>query len=360
MSHRSTTKPKHTIKRGRYIVLLLIIIIVIVSVSWGVSISMEWQRIITQGDTYAVLLQDMWRRDRTRVKYRMRKHKDQVPVLKPGIVEFSGSYTPVEWFALIDESTGKPQMLRMTLLEWWSSYDVDQKLAWLGISSTWEYHTAITNPAVINEYSQQFKFLWAQRGGSLDSLEWYLYPDTYFIDISKPIIPQLLTLQLQAFQDKVRTPYGSQISSFSSALRTSGYEFDLTAYSLIKLASVIENEEKSDANKPLIAGIFLNRIQQGMRLDADVTLCYGKSVTYDICTPSFIVEHLYDKSNPYNSRQVAWLPPTPISNPSIATIRAVLEYVRSDNLFYLHDAKGTIYPAGTVDQHNANKKQYLK
>jgi len=139
----------------------------------------------------------------------------------------------------------------------------------------------------------------------LTSLEGYLYPDTYFLDITKPIIPQLLTLQLQAFKDKVRTPYGSQISSFSSTLRTSGYEFDLTAYSVIKLASVIENEEKADSNKPLIAGIFLNRIQQGMRLDADVTLCYGKSVTYDQCTPKFIVEYLYEDTNPYNTRQVA-------------------------------------------------------
>jgi len=47
----------------------------------------------------------------------MRKHEDQIPMLKPGIVEFSGSYSLPERFALIDESTGKPQILRLTLLE---------------------------------------------------------------------------------------------------------------------------------------------------------------------------------------------------------------------------------------------------
>jgi UPF0755 protein len=73
----------------------------------------------------------------------------------------------------------------------------------------------------------------------------------------------------------------------------------------MKLASVIENEEKATANKPMIAGIFLNRIQKGMRLDADVTLCYGKGVTYEQCTPAFIVQHLYEDTNPYNTRQVA-------------------------------------------------------
>jgi UPF0755 protein len=72
----------------------------------------------------------------------------------------------------------------------------------------------------------------------------------------------------------------------------------------MRLASVIENEEKANVNKPIIAGIFLNRIQAGMRLDADVTLCYGKAVTYDQCTPAFIVQNLYEKSNPYNTRQV--------------------------------------------------------
>jgi UPF0755 protein len=72
----------------------------------------------------------------------------------------------------------------------------------------------------------------------------------------------------------------------------------------MKLASVIENEEKSNANKPTIAGIFFNRLQEGMRLDADVTLCYGKAVTYDVCTPAFIVQNLYEESNPYNTRQV--------------------------------------------------------
>jgi len=70
----------------------------------------------------------------------------------------------------------------------------------------------------------------------------------------------------------------------------------------MKLASVIENEEKANANKPAIAGIFLNRIQQGMRLDADITLCYGKEITYDLCTPAYIVQNLKDSANGYNTR----------------------------------------------------------
>lgn len=265
-----------------------------------------------------------------------------------------------EWVNLIEESTGKPQTLRLTLLEWWSSYDIDVKLTTLGVTQAWEFHRAISDPSIINEYAQQFQFLQKQYSTILPSLEWYLYPDTYFIDLTKDIVRQIIQLQLKAYQDKVREPYGSQMLWFSTTLKGDGFTFDLTPYSLMKLASVIENEEKSNANKPSIAGIFLNRIQQGMRLDADVTVCYGKGVSYEQCTPAYIVQNLKDSANGYNTRVEKWLPPTPISNPSVATIKALLEYKKSGDIFYLHDASGQIYTAATNDQHNANKARYLK
>jgi UPF0755 protein len=85
-------------------------------------------------------------------------------------------------------------------------------------------------------------------------------------------------------------------------LRDHGYDFSLGRYNIITLASVIEKEERSDSNKPTIAGVFLNRIQKDMRLDADITLCYGLFVGYESCTPKVILEHLYDVTNMYNTR----------------------------------------------------------
>lgn len=351
-----TTKPKI----WRYIIWAIVIIIVLSQlISGGTTISMEGQQIIKQWDTYYGLISDLWWINRMRAKQWLRKHADDLPPLKPGIVMFSWSYSVQEWVDLIDASTGKPQTIRLTLLEWWSSYDIDARLTELWLVDAWDYHAAITDPSIINEYAQQYQYLQKQYSTTIPSLEWYLYPDTYFVDTDKDIIRQLLTMQLKAYQDKVREPYSSQILWYSQTLKSDWFTFDLTPYSLMKLASVIENEEKANANKPAIAGIFLNRIQQGMRLDADITLCYGKAVTYDVCTPAFIVQNLKDSANGYNTRVEKWLPPTPISNPSVATIKALLEYKKSWDLYYLHDSSGQIYTAATNDQHNANKVRYL-
>ena len=122
---------------------------------------------------------------------------------------------------------------------------------------------------------------------------------------------------------------------------------------------IIENEEKNNQNKQTIAWLFLNRIEQWMQLGADVTLCYGKWVLYSVCTPTFIVNNLYDKLNPYNTRIQTWLPPTPISNPSVQSIAAVLSYKKSDYLYYLHDAKWWIHYGRSLEEHNANKSQHL-
>ena len=359
MYFTTTTKP-NKLKIGRYVIWLIIVIIILYRVfSWWTKISMQWQRVIVKGDTYYGLLDDLWWINRMRVKQRLRKHADELPALKPGIVMFSGSYTPQEWVKLIDTSTGKSQTVRLILLEGWSSYDIDAKLTELELIKTGEYHNAITDASIISKYTQQYDWLWKQYVTKLPSLEWYLYPDTYFIDTSKSIIPQVINAQLKAYQDKVWTQYSSQILWLPAKLKWDWYSFDLSPYAVMKLASVIENEEKSNANKPTIAGVFINRIQKGMRLDADVTLCYGKAVTYTQCTPAFIVDNLYENTNLYNTRQVNWLPPTPISNPSVATIKALLNYTKSDYMFYLHDNQGQIYPASNLDQHNANKQKHL-
>ncbi len=71
------------------------------------------------------------------------------------------------------------------------------------------------------------------------------------------------------------------------------------------LASIIEKEERYGPNRPTIASVFFNRLETGMRIDADISLCYGLGKGYENCTPEVIVENLYDASNVYNTRAVA-------------------------------------------------------
>jgi UPF0755 protein len=97
-----------------------------------------------------------------------------------------------------------------------------------------------------------------------------------------------------------------------------------------------------------------------MKLDADITLCYGLHQPYETCTPSVIGKNISNKSNLYNTRQNGWLPPQPISNPTVESIVAVLHPQTSDYVFYLHGSDGTIHYGRTLEEHNANKAQYLK
>jgi UPF0755 protein len=101
-------------------------------------------------------------------------------------------------------------------------------------------------------------------------------------------------------------------------------------------------------------------LQLGMRIDADITLCYWLKQPYSICTPSYIARYVSDRNNIYNTRQRMWLPPSIIANVPLSAIQSVLLYEMSDYLYYLHDARGRIYYGRTLEEHNRNKQQYLR
>lgn len=97
-----------------------------------------------------------------------------------------------------------------------------------------------------------------------------------------------------------------------------------------------------------------------MKIDADITLCYGLKTSYTDCTPSIIARNVNDANNKYNTRAVRGLPPTTICNPTRESINAVVNPQSSDYLYYLHDMEGNIHYGKTLEEHNANKAKYLQ
>jgi UPF0755 protein len=95
-----------------------------------------------------------------------------------------------------------------------------------------------------------------------------------------------------------------------------------------------------------------------MPIGADATVCYAYRLTMADCTPAFIGEHIYEKTA-YNTRNTLNLPPTPIANPSIDTIRATINSESSKYYYYLHDSSGYIHYGKTLEEHNRNRVQYL-
>lgn len=176
------------------------------------------------------------------------------------------------------------------------------------------------------------------------TLEWFLYPDTYNVDKNKELIPQIVRKQLDGFTTRVRSKVSTPADWYKTMI----------------LASVLEKEERNTNNKATVAGIFLKRLDIWMKIDADITLCYGLKASYASCTPAVIGRNVGDANNEYNTRAVRWLPPTPISNPTRESINAVMNPQTSNYLYYLHDMQGNIHYGNTLEEHNANKQQYLK
>ena len=300
----------------------------------------KWDTITKFYDTLLDDKQTFW------MKLYVRNHSDEVPKIQEWTYIFSGKYTNEEFLSHIAQGPEK-EYISYTILEWWSIYDIDADLTAKWYINEWEYISYVTNPDKISELSTRYDFF----DSSLTSLEWFLHPDTYFLDNRWNLVNQLVSIQLNTFKSKVREPHSSDFSNIQS-------RYWLSVYQTITLASIVEKEEKNNANKPTVAWIFYNRLQNWMLLWADITLCYGLAEPYSECTPNVIVKHLDDTNNKYNTRALAWLTPTPIWNPALSTIEAVLFPTQTSYLFYLHGADGQIHYAETNAQHEQNK-QYL-
>ena len=338
-------------KKGWKWFLILLIAVLVLAIRWWIKYSpsdlvFENQKVsIVKWDTitkfYNTLLDDnqtFW------MKWYVRNHQDKLPKIQEWTYIFSGEYTNEEFLSHIAKWPEK-EYVSYTVLEWWSIYDIDADLTAKWYINEWEYISYVTDSAKISELSTRYDFF----DSNLTSLEWFLYPDTYFLSNRWGLVKELVSMQLNTFKSKVWTPHSADFAKIQS-------RYGLSVYQTITLASIVEKEEKNNANKSTVAGIFYNRLNRWMLIWADITLCYGFAKPYSECTPSVIAKNVNDSNNRYNTRAVAWLTPTPIGNPAISTIEAVLSPAQTSYLFYLHGSDGQIYYAETNEQHNQNKR----
>lgn len=361
MAHHSFVQKK-SLRIWRWIVLIIVIVFVWIGIALLKPISLDGSVVVKKGDTLNVFMSRLTGSGKIKLKVYIKTHPIDLDKLQLGTYQFSGSYSPAEFLDVIKDGPTS-EYIRFTVLEGWSIYDIDAALAEKWLLQKWEYINYISSWAVITKAWEGYSYIAdAYKTHTFPSLEGWLYPDTYFIDPSKDVVSQLTRLQLQAFDSKVYKIYKSAITAFPSLLQAKGltlsYTMDLR--NVLRLASVIEKEERNVQNKPTVAGIFLNRLAQGTLLGADITLCYWLQRPYESCTPSFINEHITDTANMYNTRTQRWLPPTPIANPSVDTIASVLEFTKTNYFFYLHDNNGVIRYAENLQQHNENISKYLK
>jgi UPF0755 protein len=177
---------------------------------------------------------------------------------------------------------------------------------------------------------------------SFSEYEGFLFPDTYFVS-QEATLDEIITL--------LRDTYEEKISPLRPAIEVSGF----TEEEVINLASLIEREAKDAESKRIVSGILQNRLELGMPLQVDATFDYllGK-------TSAELTEDDLDIDSPYNTYRYTGLPPTPISNPGLESIEAVLEPTPSEYLYYLTGDDGRFYYARTFEEHKTNKQQFLR
>jgi UPF0755 protein len=160
-------------------------------------------------------------------------------------------------------------------------------------------------------------------------LEGFLFPATYEVNAGVPV-SRLVVAQLVAFRER-----------FGPAEIRRARELHVTPYELLTVASMIEREAKTARDRPLIAAVIYNRLRRGMALGIDATIYYAVELEKHVSVyAQELTEAQLHIDSPYNTRIHAGLPPTPISNPGMASIEAAAHPARVPYLYYVAGADG--------------------
>lgn len=227
--------------------------------------------------------------------------------------------------------TGISEELSVRLLEGWTVKQIADYLESLGLTTSDSFLDCIKNCEF------DFDFL------PDDYLEGYLYPDTYFVDPSSYSDEKFISRSISNFESRVYSPDTKGLEKSNISLEQA-----------VIMASIVEREENDPDERPVVAGILWNRFNSGAGLGADATVLYALGRTKGGLSYNDL-----QIDSPYNTRKYRGLPPTPICNPSISSIRAAMNPADTDFWYYLHDADGNVHYGSTLEEHNVNKRNYI-
>jgi len=174
-------------------------------------------------------------------------------------------------------------------------------------------------------------------------LEGYLFPSTYLmpVDVTPRAAAKILV-------DQFRKELPADASGRARRL-------GLSVPQIVTVASLVEREAKADEERPLMAGVYYNRLRLGMPLEVDATIEYVFPTHHEVITRKDL-----QIDSPYNTYRYPGLPPTPIANPGKASLDAAFAPRASDYLYYVYKGDGHSAFAKTLQEHNANVSRYLK
>jgi UPF0755 protein len=175
------------------------------------------------------------------------------------------------------------------------------------------------------------------------SLEGYLFPDTYRFS------PAVTAAQIAA----------AMVQRFRAAAAQVGLRGNV--HRVVTIASLVERETAVDSERPLVASVFVNRLAKGMPLRTDPAVIYGLELTGR--WRGTIYESDLTRDTPYNTYLHTGLPPGPVANPGVPSLRAAMDPPRTNYFYFVAagtNAQGHSLFAETLDEHNRNVASYRK
>ncbi len=250
--------------------------------------------------------------------------------IKPGLYVFNTAMRPTEILDML--VLGKISQKEVIVREGISDKEIAKILFQAGLGSEENFLVATRDPALLHEF-----------GIGAESLEGYLFPDTYFIpEGASP-------------EDIIKQMVNRFKSRFNPLVERQAVESELTQRELVILASIIDKETSSSTERPIISAVFHNRLKRGMKLQSDPTVIFGLNgfngnlTKKNLTTPS-----------PYNTYIIAGLPPGPIGNPGEAALSAALAPAEVDYLYFVSKNDGTHYFSKTLEEHNKAVNKYQR
>jgi UPF0755 protein len=255
---------------------------------------------------------------------------DKAGTLKVGVYRFDRPLTPLELYAKIQR--GEVSQAIVQFIEGWNWREVRAALA--------------AQPLLKNDSAGMSDAEILQAIGAEERYpEGLLFPDTYFY------APH--TSDLGVLRRAYRLQHERLLTAWET--RAPGLPYR-TPYEALIMASIVEKETGAAYERPQIAGVFLNRLRLGMRLQTDPAVIYGLGERFDGNLRKVDLQ----RDTPYNTYTRAGLPPTPIAMPSAAAIQAALNPAKTDALYFVARGDGTHVFSSNLDAHNRAVNRYQR
>lgn len=251
--------------------------------------------------------------------------------VKAGTYQFDRPLAPID---VIDKLVRGDVVLRtITIREGLDRFAIGRIFAEAGFGTEEQWKKATSETELIRDIEPD-----------ADSLEGYLFPDTYKFDPGTP--PGAIA---EAMVANFRKNWGDEIAFITTGL---------TPHQTVTLASIIETEAQLPQERPIVASVYMNRVRRKMLLGADPTVIYALKLAGrwdgNIRKADLQIE------SPYNTYRSPGLPPGPIANPGLASLRAAAAPATTPYIYFVARNDGSHVFSTNAAEHNRNVEKYQR